>query len=90
MGRKNRNLKDENFDRHRIQKINEIKFYLCHQIDKASHRRRFDYKMLAEFLGTSQGAVSRVVNKRIDDVTVNQLFNYLTILEPNFELLISF
>lgn len=69
--------------------LNRCKFHLCHQIDRLITRERWTQKQAAYYLGTSQANVSRVGNKKLDQLSMTQLFNYLCKLSGNFRLLIS-
>lgn len=71
------------------EKINEVKREICINIRRLAYRKRLNQKMLARYIGTSEANVSRVIRHRFDQISVNQLFRYLTILEPNFRILIS-
>lgn len=71
------------------QKMAEVKLEICRILRREilySHRSQ---KEIAWRLGTSQGNVSRVLNQRVDALTVNQLFRYLAILKPDFKILVA-
>jgi len=74
--------------RHEAQ-LEQTMIYLCGMIRQSAIRRCWTHKELALLLGTSQGCVSRVIRAKTDDLTINQLFRYLVILEPDFKILIS-
>lgn len=63
-------------------KLTELKEYLCSTLRMIAFRRRYTQKEMALLLGTSEANVSRVIRFRTDQLTVNQLFGYLAILNP--------
>ena len=71
------------------EKINELKFQVCQAIDREISKQRISQQKAAIFLGTSQGNISRIVRKRVDQLTFNQLFTFLIILNPNTRMLLS-
>ena len=71
------------------EKIDEVKLELCRALYFEIIYAHCDYQGIANKLGTSPANVSRVMNKRIANLTINQLFRYLAILNPRFRVLIS-
>jgi ribosome-binding protein aMBF1 (putative translation factor) len=70
-------------------RIDELKHEICDSIRKIAIRRGYSQRDLARELRTSEACVSRVIRYRTDQLTVNQLFQYLSTLHPGFEILIS-
>lgn len=79
----------ENCDEHLQEKLNQLKYQLCKAIEYEIYRIRLTQYRAAVMLGTSQANVSRVVRKRTDQLTFNQLFRYLIILKPDVVMAIS-
>ena len=71
------------------EKMNELKFELCVAIDREINNMRMSQVRIACHLGTSQANISRVGNKKVDQLTFNQLFRYLVILKPDIRMLLS-
>lgn len=86
-GMRRKNLWARSYEKH--QKIKETKLLLCHTIKRSAARRNYNQRTMAFYMGTSASNASLVDNLKIEKLSVNQLFQYLTNLEPNFELLIS-
>ena len=87
-------MEELSFKRYRINKpckhkIDELKFQVCQAIDREIANQRISQQKAAIFVGTSQGNISRIVRKRIDQLTFNQLFTFLVILNPNTRMLLS-
>ena len=72
-----------------INRLNEMKAVLCNAIDHELMLEHKSKEALAILLGTSQANVSRVVNKRVEQLTFNQLFRYLIILRPDVKIMVS-
>ena len=72
-----------------IEKLNEIKFLICNVIDHEMVRLQWTPLTLACHFGTTPSNISRVLNKKVDELTFNQLFRYLVILRPEFKCLVS-
>jgi predicted XRE-type DNA-binding protein len=70
-------------------KMDEVKKQLCDAIYKEIITLRRSQKDIARRLGTTQSNISRVINRRVKYLTFGQLFRYLTVLNPNFQILIS-
>lgn len=70
-------------------KIDEVKVQLCDAIYKEIISLRRTQKDVARRLGTTQSNVSRVINRRVKYLTLSQLFRYLSVLNPDFRILIS-
>jgi predicted XRE-type DNA-binding protein len=77
------------FTRQHEEKLKEIKIYLCHILRKIITQQRWEQRETAWMLGTSEAAVSRMVNFQTEFLTINLLFKYIVILDPYFELMIS-
>jgi predicted XRE-type DNA-binding protein len=71
------------------EKIDEIKIDICRKIDLIMVMQQWNQRQLAFYLGTSRANVNRVVNRRIEHLTLSQLFSYLSKLRPEFKFLIS-
>jgi hypothetical protein len=70
-------------------KITETKLYLCEVLRRSALRRRWEQKEMALFLGTSESCVSRLLSFQVEELTLSQLFKYLAVTDPCFEILIS-
>lgn len=73
-------------------KLNELKFEMCMIIDKELSYHRVSQrgqKYAAAYLGTSQANISRVVRKKVEQLTFNQLFRYLIALRPDVRIMFS-
>ena len=70
-------------------KLDHVKIEVCQSIRRIAMRNGWDQRLLARHIGTSESSVSRVIRHRVDELTLNQLFRYLAILEPNFKIQIS-
>lgn len=74
-------------------KLDALKFEICLVLDYDIHltcrELQISKKALAVHLGTSEANLSRIGNKRLDQLTFNQLFRYLVILRPDVRMLIS-
>lgn len=55
------------------EKLAELKLEICKILRHEIIYSRYGQKEIAFRLGTSQGNISRVLNRRIDALTVNQL-----------------
>lgn len=71
------------------EKLNQIKCELCLELKRLALRRGWNQRQMAWHLGTSEACISRVIRLKVDEVTFNQLFQYLVILAPGFRVLIS-
>lgn len=69
--------------------IDEIKIDLCKKIKRAALRDRYTNRELALMLGTSQGRVSKVMRMRVENLTIDILFNYLHLIEPRTQVLVA-
>ena len=75
-----------------IEKVNELKFEICKIIDwELAHQRiaQRGLKACAFQLGTDPANVSCVVNKKVEQLTFNQLFRYLVVLRPDIRMMFS-
>lgn len=84
MSRRPRYLRLESID-----KLNEMKEVLCNAIDHEMVLMHEIPSRIAGHLGTSPANISRVRNKRVEQLTFNQLFRYLVILRPDVKILVS-
>lgn len=71
------------------EKLNEVKFRVCEAIDRSICRHQWNYTQAAHYLKTSKPVISRISNKKCQDLTLNQLFACLVRVKPDFEFLIS-
>jgi hypothetical protein len=71
------------------EKLKEVKLELCYLIKRHQARENLTAKALAFYMGTSQSNVSLVSRLNVDKLTINQLFRYLVLLEPEFKMLIA-
>jgi len=69
--------------------VGEVKFEICRVLDLEMQGFRRTQKELAHRLGTTESCISRVRNRKVDNVTFNQLFRYLAVLNPNFKIMIA-
>lgn len=70
-------------------RIEEVKLMLCEKIEAAI---MFDQKtdlIAANWLGTSRAVISKIRHRRVEELSLNQLFFFLARLRPNFQILIS-
>lgn len=72
-----------------VEKLNEVKFEICRILDYEMTYTQRTQQQLALRLGTSQANISRVMNRKVNELTFNQLFRYLAILRPSFKILIA-
>lgn len=68
--------------------LDPVKIELCLAIDRAIARKGWTYTAAAIQMGTSRANISRVVNKKIDKLTLNQLFGYLSRVCPEFRFML--
>lgn len=71
------------------ERIDNVKREICYTIRRLIVRNRWSQKRVANLLNTSESAISRVVNLRVEQLTLTQLFRYLAALEPKFRVLIA-
>ena len=71
------------------QKINEHKHQLCAAIDRLIDRFQLTATQAAFELKTSTANISRVRNRQVEQLTFNQLFDYLVRLKTNHQILVS-
>jgi len=69
--------------------LEPLKLELCLAISVVCMRYQWTQQQAAIRMGTSRANVSRVQNKRIAQLTLNQLFGYLSKICPNFRFMIS-
>ena len=70
-------------------RVDLVKIDLCHALQRLAVRNQGDHQKMAIRAGTSMSCISHVFCKRVDKLTLNQLFRYLAILEPRFRILIA-
>lgn len=66
-----------------------VKWEVIRAIEKICARNGYDQKKIARILGTSEAQVSRLLNKRFQNISLKVMFRYLSILYPKFRILIS-
>jgi DNA-binding Xre family transcriptional regulator len=71
------------------ERLNLAKEEICIALRKSMARKRWNQTELAEWLGTTRSCVCRVQARNVKELTFNQLFRYLSVLEPEFKILIS-
>ena len=69
--------------------LNELKFEICKAIDWEIGYFQMGQTEAAAWLGTSQANISRVRRKRVEQLSFNQLFNYLVSLRPDIKMTLS-
>lgn len=72
-----------------IEKLNQLKFEICYVIDNEMTRYQWTQLELAFHVGATQSCINKVVNKKVDELSFNQLFRYLVILKPEFRCIVS-
>lgn len=70
-------------------KIDNLKRDLCLHLQRIAMRNQWSQRQAAAHLGTTASCLSSVYNYRLERLTLSQLFRYLAIAEPRFEVLIS-
>jgi hypothetical protein len=75
---------------HEKRALDEAKRHLCWMIRKSMARKQENQSHLAFRIGTSRARVCQVQCGHIEGLTFNQLFRYLSKLEPDFQMLVSF
>lgn len=71
-------------------KLDELKMQICWRLRQSIARQGYRPGYAAIKIGTSWARVNEVEMGDVKDLTLNQLFNYLVRLEPNFQILIAF
>jgi hypothetical protein len=84
MGTRNRN-----YERKHDQRLRDVKVMLCQKLITAVWQEQKPPEAIAAKLGTSRSTISLIQQERVDRLTFNQLFLFLVILRPNFEILVS-
>jgi predicted XRE-type DNA-binding protein len=69
--------------------IEAVKLELCLAIERVILRYGWTHRLAAAYMGTSRANVSRLANKRLDQLTVGQLFLYLAKICPGFRFMLS-
>ncbi len=69
--------------------LDPMKLELCVAIDRTIQRKQLNQRQAAILMGTSRANVSRVQNKTLERLTINQLFHYLARLCPEFRFMLS-
>ncbi len=72
------------------EKLNQIKHTLCIAIKNIERTRFIPTKQMAYRMGTTASRLSEVQRLQYEKLTLNQLFNYLIKLDPNFEMQILY
>ncbi|MGE0763676.1 MAG: XRE family transcriptional regulator [Bdellovibrionales bacterium] len=72
-----------------LEREHEIKVQVCRAIDRVAGRYGMTQKELAMILGTSRSCVSRMMNRKVEDLSFNQLFRFAIRLAPYFKILIA-
>lgn len=70
-------------------RLNQEKFQICHLIDYEISFMQMTTLGAAQMLGTTAANISRIRNKKVDQLRFNQLFQYLAMLRPEFRMLVS-
>lgn len=73
----------------REEKLDEVKLYICQILRQVALRQGWTQREFAWYLRTSPSCVSLVVRGHVHRLTLNQLFHYLVMAQPHFQLLIS-
>jgi hypothetical protein len=71
------------------EKLNQLKEEICRVLGHAMYTSRYPRCELARRLRTSEANISRVINRRVDDLTFNQLFRYLATFKPKCKVFVS-
>jgi predicted XRE-type DNA-binding protein len=71
------------------EKITEVKIELCRAIRRVAMREGWSQKDMARYLSASESRVGHAVRFQVDKLTLNQLFLYLTVLYPQFRVMVS-
>lgn len=69
--------------------IDPLKIEVCGAIDRVISRNQWTQRQAAIMMGTSRANISRVSNKKLDRLTLCQLFGYLARSCPDFRFMIS-
>ena len=69
--------------------LDPLKMQLCLAIEIVCLRNQWTQRQSAVYMGTSRANLSRVQNKKLERLTVNQLFGYLSKICPDFRFMIS-
>jgi len=72
-----------------LKRQKEIKLQACLAIKRIALRYGMTQRQLAFSLQTSPSCVSRMMNEKVETVSYDQLFRFLSIIAPNFKFLIS-
>ncbi len=71
--------------------VTNAKEEICWALRKAVQQQRMTQDQIAALLHTSQATVSRAIRyPTAKSLSFNQLFRYLSILQPRFRIMISF
>lgn len=76
-------------DENQHKREREIKLQACLAIKRIALRYGMTQRELAVYLCTSESCVSRMMNEKVENVSYDQLFRFVTRLAPNFKFLIS-
>lgn len=77
------------FEEYHQQKLNSMKFQICELIDRELLYMRLNQKQAAVVMATNQANVSRVRNRRVEQLTLDQLFRYLVLLKPYCRMMVA-
>lgn len=72
-----------------IEKLNEVKWQICTHINKYMVRHQRTRQWLAYEMETSVSCASKVLNYKVEELSLSQLFKYFVRLNPRFKVLIS-
>ena len=70
-------------------KLDELKVQLCLRIRDKMQRYSWPPEIAARRMGTSRATISRIERLKVSELTLSQLFTYLAIIKPDFEVLIA-
>ena len=76
-------------DENQQKREREIKLQACWAIKRIAFRYGMNQRELAFYLGTAESCVSRMMKEKVEAVSYEQLFRFITRLAPNFKFLIS-
>lgn len=69
--------------------IDALKNEICTAIELVMARSQWSYSVSAAYVGTHRSVISLIVNKRIEKLTLSQLFRYLNAICPGFRVMVS-
>lgn len=90
MGRRNRDeISPADVFQPNKEAIDNVKLQVCNAISRIALWRQWRQSQLAIYMGTSRANASRVQNKKLDQLTLTQLFNYLSKIDPHFRFILA-